>query len=270
MFTTVAAIQMNSGNDVKKNLQQAEILIKQSAQQGASLIVLPEMFAMMGANETDKVRIAESIGKGLIQDFLAAQALTHNVWLVGGTIPLLTDDPTKVAAACLIYNPQGQIAARYDKIHLFDVQVDSLHYAESTTTQPGTETIVVDTSIGKLGVCVCYDIRFPELARRLVDQGAEIIAVPTAFTQTTGAAHWDILIRALAIQTQCFVIAACAVGKHPSGRITYGHSVIIDPWGTVLTSLEDNIGSINAAIDLTQIATVRKNMPIQRHRRLSI
>lgn len=259
---------MNSGADIKENLQQAEELIVQAAKAGAKLIVLPEMFAIMSADETEKVKYAEHEGKGYIQNFLAQQASTHAAWIVGGTIPLITDQPNKVAAACLIYNPQGQIAARYDKIHLFDVSVNNHHYNESKHIMPGNQAKVLDTPFGKLGVCVCYDIRFPELAGCLVNNGAEIIVVPTAFTKATGIAHWNILIRALAIQTQCFVIAACEVGHHPNGRSTYGHSMVIDPWGNVLSLLEDGIGISKAHIDLEQVEAVRKNMPLQKHRRL--
>jgi len=259
---------MNSGSDIKENLQQAEKLIVRAAEAGAKLIVLPEMFAIMGADETEKVKCAEHEGKGYIQNFLAQQASLHGVWLVGGTIPLRTDKPNKVAAACLIYNQQGQIAARYDKIHLFDVSVDTYNYYESKYIVPGNQAKVLDTPLGKLGVCVCYDIRFPELARCLVNNGAEIIVVPTAFTKATGIAHWNILIRALAIQTQCFVIAACEVGQHPNGRSTYGHSMVIDPWGNVLALVEDGIGISKADVDLEQVKTVRKNMPLQKHRQL--
>lgn len=266
MTSVIAAIQMNSSNDVQKNLQQAKQLIEQTAAKNAKLIVLPEMFAMMGKQDVDKLKIAEQFNTGRIQNFLAQQARQHQVWIVGGTIPLVTDDKNKVIAACLVYDPQGHVVARYDKIHLFDVHVATQKYSESETTKAGNKAVVLDTPFGRLGLCVCYDIRFPELARKLVEQGAEIIAIPTAFTQTTGAAHWSTLIRALAIQTQCFVVAACEVGQHPSGRSTYGHSTIIDPWGNILALQESSIGNITATIDLKFVEEVRKKMPLQNHR----
>lgn len=268
MKNIVAALQMNSSADVNENLHQAKKLIADAVTQGAKLLVLPEMFAIIGKIDTDKINVAEQEGSGLIQDFLSQQAIQHQVWIVSGTIPLVTDDPTKVAAACLVYNAQGQVVARYDKIHMFDVNVGDQNYLESKTSKAGNKVVVADTPFGKLGVCVCYDIRFPELARALVDQGTEIIAVPTAFTQRTGVAHWDILIRALAIQTQCYVIAACETGQHPNGRSTYGHSVIVDPWGSVLAILENNAGVISATLDLKFVEAVRKNMPLKQQRRL--
>lgn len=266
MIAIVAAVQMNSTDDVQNNLQQAKQLIEQAAAQNAKLIVLPEMFALMGKREVDKIKIAEKFNSGLIQDFLARQAKQHQVWIVGGTIPLVTDDKNRVAAACLVYNPQGQVVARYDKIHLFDVNVATQKYSESQTTKAGNKVTVLDTPCGRLGLCVCYDIRFPELARKLVEQGAEIIAIPAAFTQKTGTAHWDTLVRALAIQTQCFVVAACEVGQHPNGRSTYGHSTVIDPWGNILALHENGTGNITATIDLKVVVEVRKNMPLQNHR----
>jgi nitrilase len=267
-MTKIAALQMNSSADVKQNLPTAAELIADAALAGAKLIVLPEMFAIMGEKDSDKVIVAEKAGSGVIQDFLAQQAIQHEVWIVGGTIPLMTEDPTKVAAACLVYNAQGKVVARYDKIHLFDVNVSQQKYLESDTTQAGNKVVVVETPFGKLGLCVCYDIRFPELARALVQQGAEIIAIPTAFTQKTGEAHWQILMRALAIQTQCYVIGACETGQHANGRSTYGHSMIVDPWGRELARLEKSNGVITANIDLNFVAEVRTNMPLQQQRKL--
>lgn len=268
MTILIAALQMNSNDDVQNNLQQAQQLITQAVKQNAKLIVLPEMFATMGKSDAEKLKSAEQIGAGPIQDFLAQQAKQHRVWIIGGTIPLVTNDPKTVAAACLVYNDKGELAARYDKIHMFDVNVAEHKYVESATIKAGDKVVVVDTPFGKIGLSVCYDIRFPELARKLVEQGAEIIAIPTAFTHITGAAHWDTLIHALAIQTQCYVVAACEVGQHPNGRSTYGHSIIIDPWGKTLAQLDKDVGVLTAAIDLNRVVEVRKNMPLSQHRRM--
>lgn len=263
----VAAIQMTSGDDVEKNLAQAEKLIKEAAAQQAELIVLPEMFPVMGKAENDKLKAQEKLGAGLIQNFLAKQAVDHKVCIVGGTIPIATDNPHKVSAACLVYDANGKLVARYDKIHLFDVLVGVQNYRESATIEAGKQAVVVDTPLGKLGLAVCYDIRFPELFQTLVTQGATIIAIPTAFTATTGAAHWHILIRALAIQTQCYVIASCQEGTHPNGRQTHGESMIIDPWGTVLAQLPKGVGVITAEIDQNYLQQIRAKMPLQQHRR---
>ncbi|MDH4276142.1 MAG: carbon-nitrogen hydrolase family protein, partial [Gammaproteobacteria bacterium] len=220
----VAAIQMASGPNVAANLIEAERLIMIAAKEGAKLVVLPENFAIMGMSEQDKVKIREQPGQGPIQAFLAEQAAKHKIWLVGGTIPLVATDPNKVRAACLLFNDKGKQVARYDKIHMFDVEIVDTRerYIESQTIEAGSETVVVDTPFGKLGLAVCYDLRFPELFRRLLDQGAEIIAVPSAFTAITGKAHWETIVRARAIENLCYVIAAAQGGYHVNGRETYG------------------------------------------------
>lgn len=266
MNSCVAVIQMNSTDNLAENLRQAELLIAQAAHAGAKLIVLPEMFVLIGKNETDKLKLVEAAGQGIIQTFLANQALTHKVWLVGGTVPIAAHDPYKVRAACFLYDAMGKPVARYDKIHMFDVLVGDHVYQESKTIEAGDRIIVVETSFGKLGLAVCYDIRFPEFAQHMVELGAEIIAVPTAFTRTTGQAHWEILIRSLAIQTQCYVLAACQTGQHANGRETFGNSMIIDPWGSVLACLPKGIGTLTAEIDLAYLKQIRDNMPLQQQR----
>lgn len=266
MKNYVAAIQMTSGDKVAKNLQQAEELIAKAVSAKAKLLVLPEMFPIIGKTEFEKMQVSEAEGVGPIQNFLSNQAAKNKVWIVGGTIPLLTKDPTKVRSACLVYNDEGKQVARYDKIHMFDVFVGEDAYKESNTIEPGDKAIVVDTPFGKLGLAICYDIRFPELAQSLVAKGAMLIAVPTAFTAITGAAHWNILLRALAIQSQCYVIAGCQAGLHPNGRQTHGDSMIIDPWGTVMEHLTAGLGVVTAEIDLTKLQQIRDKMPLQQQR----
>lgn len=266
----VAAIQMASGPNVAANLIEAERLIMIAAKEGAKLVVLPENFAIMGMSEQDKVKIREQPGQGPIQAFLAEQAAKHKIWLVGGTIPLVATDPNKVRAACLLFNDKGKQVARYDKIHMFDVEIVDTRerYIESQTIEAGSETVVVDTPFGKLGLAVCYDLRFPELFRRLLDQGAEIIAVPSAFTAITGKAHWETIVRARAIENLCYVIAAAQGGYHVNGRETYGDTMIVDPWGTVLDRLTHGSGMAKAAIDRKFLTSVRRHFPSISHRKL--
>ncbi len=268
-MTVVAALQLVSGPEVAANLRDAASLIRQAAERGAQLVVLPENFALMGLRETDKLAAREPEGEGPIQTFLATQAARHRLWLVGGTIPLLAGTDDKVRAACLVFDPQGRLAARYDKIHLFDVQVaeSGESYRESATIEPGAEPVVVETPFGRLGLAVCYDLRFPELFRALLDRGMEILALPAAFTATTGRAHWEILLRARAIENLCYVIAAAQGGKHANGRETYGDSLIIDPWGTVLGRLPTGPGIVLAELDRERLHTLRRQFPAIQHRR---
>lgn len=270
MVSKVAAIQMASGPNVKANLAEAEKLINIAVQQEAELVVLPENFAIMGMAETDKVKIAEEYGSGLLQDFLKEQAIKHNIWLVGGTIPLRSDEPGKVFAACLLLNSQGETVARYDKIHLFDVTIEANNesYTESETITPGNNIVVVDTPFGRLGLAVCYDLRFPELFRAMVEQNMEICALPSAFTSLTGRVHWESLLRARAIENLSFMIAADQGGYHVGGRETHGDSMIIDPWGLVLNRLPHGTGVVVANIDLTKLAHTRKMFPALGHKRL--
>ncbi len=267
----VAAIQMTSGHNVSSNLIAAKTLIAQAADSGAKLIVLPEMFAVMGLDQMDKVNAREKWGDGPIQEFLHHEAIQHNVWIVGGTIPIaVEEDAHQVHAACLVVNHQGEVVARYDKMHLFDVRLDATQevYSESRTTTSGSQIIVIPTPFGKLGLAVCYDIRFPEMFRNMHELGVEVLALPAAFTFITGSVHWDILVRARAIENQIFVIAAAQTGVHPSGRRTYGYSMVVDPWGGVKASLPYEQGVVLADIDLDYLVKIRKEFPVLSHRKL--
>ena len=266
-MSTVAAIQMASAPQVDANLMETGRLISIAKEQGAGLIVLPENFPIMGYEENDKVKIREKYNDGPIQNFISDQAKKHKVWIVGGTIPLECDDPNKIIAACILYNADGEVVARYDKIHLFDVDLDNDEsYKESETIASGTQPQVVDTPFGKLGLTVCYDLRFPELFRIMVDQGAEIIALPSAFTATTGKAHWECLVRARAIENLSYVIAANQGGYHLSGRSTFGDSMIVDPWGNVLNRLSRGAGVVVANIDIDFLNHTRRTFPCLEHR----
>ncbi len=268
-MSKVAAIQMASAPQRDANLMEAGRLIQLAKEQGAELIVLPENFPIMGVEESDKVDIREAYKDGPIQNFLSDQAKKHGVWIIGGTVPLQYDDPNKILAACIVYNSEGEVVARYDKIHLFDVELDGEEsYKESETIANGTELVVVDSPFGKLGLAVCYDLRFPELFRQLVDMGAEIIAIPSAFTATTGKAHWEVLVRARAIENLCYVIAADQGGYHLSGRNTYGDSMVVDPWGNVLNRLSQGAGVVIADIDIQRMKNTRRTFPCLEHRTL--
>lgn len=266
----VAAAQMNSGADVGANLRGAQAALEQARAQGAVLAVLPENFAFMGAHERDKLEVAEAEGVGPIQECLAQTARRLQLWVVAGTVPLKSADPARVAAACLVFNAGGERVARYDKIHLFDVEVAAgEQYRESASIAPGALTAtVIDTPAGRLGLSVCYDLRFPELFRALVAQGAEVLAVPSAFTEPTGAAHWEPLLRARAIENQCYVVAPGQHGAHPNGRRTWGHSLIVDPWGRVLAQREQGDGVIVAALPREPLLQLRRSFPVLNHRRL--
>lgn len=265
-----AVIQMNSGADVGANLEQARTLLEQAAAAGAALTALPENCAFMGAKERDKLAHAEADGAGPIQQFFAEIAMRLGLWVLAGTLPIRADADHVYAASCL-YNPQGERAARYDKIHLFDVDVGSgERYRESNSIAPGAlGTTVADTAIGRLGMSVCYDLRFPELYRSLVSQGVTVINVPAAFTAKTGVAHWHTLLKARAVENQCFVLAAGQCGTHPGGRGTYGHSLILDPWGETLAEVrEDAPGFAVAELDAARLQSIRESFPALTHRRL--
>ncbi len=231
----LAAVQMASGPRVHANLLAAGRLIAEAARGGARLVVLPENFAHMGREEHDKLALAEQPGDGPIQDFLAREAARLGIWIVGGTLPLAGRDAGRVRASCLVYDERGRQVARYDKMHLFDVEVvgSEERYMESDTVEPGDELAVVDTPVGRLGLAVCYDLRFPELFRCLQARGAEIIVLPSAFTAVTGQAHWEPLLRARAIENLCYIVAAAQGGSHASGRQTHGDSMIVDRWGLI-------------------------------------
>jgi deaminated glutathione amidase len=264
-----AAIQMASSPNVSANLLEAEKLIAEAVKAGAKLVALPENFALMGDSETDKLKAKESDGSGPIQDFLAATAKKYAVWVVGGTIPLAAKNPNKVRASCLVYNDRGERVARYDKVHLFDVNVPDTHevYRESDTIEAGDNDLVIDTPFGRLGIAVCYDLRFPEIFRRLAHGGMDVLIIPSAFTAQTGAAHWELLIRARAVENLCYVIAPNQGGFHLNGRKTFGHSMIVDPWGTVLDCYKTGGGFVIADIDLERLEKVRAAFPALSHRR---
>ncbi len=270
-MSRIAVVQMASGPNINANLLEAEKLIARGAAEGAELLVLPENFALMGMTEYDKVNAREPDGKGPIQDFLAEQAARRGLWLVGGTIPLAAHGPDKIRAACLLFDSSGRRVARYDKVHLFDVRIEESgeNYIESETIEPGDEVVVVDTPFGRLGLAICYDLRFPELFRGMVNRGVEIITLPSAFTAITGKAHWEVLIRARAIENLCYVAASAQGGYHVNGRETHGHSMIVDPWGVVLDRLPRGSGVVTAEIDLTRLASIRRNFPALQHRRLA-
>ena len=267
----VAAIQMASGPKVPVNLEEAERLIGQAVQGGAELVVLPENFALMGMTEQDKVEQAEEDGSGPIQDFLARMAASHGIWLVGGTVPIRSPEPDKVYAACLLYDDRGERVARYDKIHLFDVHLEDSgeSYNESETILPGDRIVVAETPFGQLGLAVCYDLRFPELFRGMLEQGVELVALPSAFTALTGKAHWECLIRARAIENLIYVIAPGQGGYHVNGRETHGHSMVVDPWGNILNQLKSGSGVVPAEVDLERLRRIRSNFPALEHRRLN-
>jgi predicted amidohydrolase len=269
-MSVVAVIQMTSGPEINGNLLEAERLIAQAASAGARLVVLPENFALMGYRESDKIAVREIEGEGPLQQFLSDQAARHKLWLVGGTIPLVAHDEHKVRASCLLFDDRGQRVIRYDKIHLFDVQMieSSESYCESDTIEPGDRLALADTPFGRLGLAVCYDLRFPELFRSLSDQGMEILALPSAFTAPTGKAHWEPLLRARAIENLCYILASAQGGRHANRRETYGDSLIVDPWGVILNRLPQDPGVVLATLDRNRLETVRRRFPVLQHRRL--
>jgi predicted amidohydrolase len=264
----VAAIQMTSTHEIEANLEAAERHLAEAARLGAVLAALPENFAFMGRESAEKRVVAEPDGAGRIQSFLADTARRLNLWIVGGTVPLRQEGDGRVAAACLVYKSDGQRVARYDKIHLFDVDVPGSveSHRESAHTAPGKEPRLVETPVGRLGLAVCYDMRFPELFRMLSRQGAEAFVVPSAFTVPTGRAHWESLLRARAIENQCGLIAPAQWGVHPGGRETFGDSMIIDHWGKVLARLPSGTGCVVADFDPAARVDVRARFPALDHR----
>jgi nitrilase len=264
----IAAIQMASGPSVAANLSEAERLIEVAANQGAKLVVLPEYFAIMGMKETDKVAVRELEGKGPIQDFLSKIARDHGIWLIGGSVPMVSNFPNKVRNSCLVYDDKGKQVARYDKIHLFGLDLGNEHYHEDNTIESGNEIQVVDTPFGKIGLSICYDLRFPELYRAMGE--VNIIVIPAAFTETTGKAHWETLVRARAIENLSYVIAAAQGGYHLSGRETHGNSMIIDPWGVILDRLPRGSGVVIATMNPQYQASLRKSLPALKHRTIKV
>ena len=279
-MTKIAAIQMASGTNVSANLNEVARQISNAVEAGAELVVLPEAFAIMGMQDEDQLSISEDEGTGPIQKFLSEQANKYNIWLVAGTIPLKLDNDhqhyqNKIYTACLVFNTLGEQVSRYDKIHLFDVHIEatgetnSETYNESETMEAGDKAVVIETPFGKIGLAICYDLRFPELFRQLVLQGAEIIVLPSAFTAITGKAHWEVLLRARAIENLCYVVASAQGGYHVNGRETYGDSMIVDPWGTVLDRLPQGSGYVIADIDIENVTNIRKNFPVLQNRKIS-
>jgi len=264
----VAALQMTSAADVTLNLEVAARLLAEAGAAGARVAVLPENFSFMGVHDADKRAIAEADGDGPVQRFLSQQARALRMWIVGGTTPLAIEAGARVAAACLVYDDDGRRAARYDKMHLFDVDIpgNAESYRESRNTAPGARPVLVPTPAGLLGLSVCYDMRFPELYRQLSAAGAQWFTMPAAFTVPTGRAHWETLLRARAIENLGYVVAPAQWGRHASGRETYGDSLIVDYWGTVLARLGSGVGVITAELNLAAQAEARRNFPALTHR----
>ncbi|MDI9244921.1 carbon-nitrogen hydrolase family protein [Marinobacter sp. CHS3-4] len=271
----VAAIQMVSGHDIAKNLDDAERLLAEAAKQGAKVAVLPENFAVLSTRQMLEHGQHENAPDAPIQTFLKEQAKKLGLWIVGGSLPIASrPDGTRISdrvrASCVVYDDQGQQVARYDKIHLFDAMVEDAHgqYRESDTFEPGEELVVIDTPAGRLGLAICYDLRFPEIFRALRERGAEWITLPSAFTWNTGDAHWHALIRARAIENQLWMVAPGQGGQNSERRRTFGHSLICDPWGKIVSELEEGMGVVSAELDLDQVKTIRTQMPVWEHRRL--
>ena len=262
--TKVAGIQMASSPHVSSNLIEAERLIALAVEQGAKIVVLPEYFCIMGTKDIDKVAVREKAGDGLIQRFLSKMAREYEIWLIGGTVPLACNYPNKVRNSCLVYNDKGEQVARYDKIHLFGLDLGTEHYYEEKTIEPGDTVVVVDTPYGKIGLSICYDLRFPELYRAMGE--VDMIVIPSAFTETTGKAHWEPLVRARAIENLCYVIAPAQGGYHLSGRETHGNSMIVDPWGVILDRLPRGSGVVIANINREYQAGLRNSLPALKHK----
>jgi|SRR5882724_272666 len=262
----VAAIQMASGPNVTGNLGEVHRLIAKAVAQRARLVVLPEFFAIMGMSDQDKVRGREQPGQGQIQTFLSETARQFGIWLVGGSIPLAANVPDKVLNSCLVFDDKGKQVARYDKIHLFNLELGNENYHEARTIVPGNQVVVVNSPFGRIGLAICYDLRFPELFRAM--KNIDIIALPSAFTETTGKMHWEVLVRARAVENLAYVIAAAQGGYHVNGRETHGNSMIVDPWGRVMDRLARGSGVVMADINPTYHASLRASLPALSHRTL--
>jgi predicted amidohydrolase len=271
-MSTVAAIQMTSGHSVEDNLEAAARLLREAKEAGAELACLPENFSFIGLKDADKLAVAEADGSGPVQQFLSETARALGLWVLGGTTVIKGDSARRVSNTSLLLDAQGRRVARYDKIHLFDVAIPGRNeqYLESTHVTPGRKVVVADTPVGRLGMSVCYDMRFPELYRELVAQGAQWLAMPAAFTVPTGRAHWETLLRARAIENLCYVVAPAQWGTHSSGRETYGDTLIVDYWGQVLSRLPSGVGVITAQFDLARQAETRTRFPALENRRLGV
>jgi nitrilase len=260
----VAALQMVSAPDRDRNIAEAGRLIAEAARDGAQLVLLPEYFCFMGFKDTDKLAIRETPGHGLIQQFLSDAAREHRVWIIGGTLPLESPEASRVLNTTLVFDPTGKQVARYDKIHLFNFEKGTESFDEARTICPGSEVRTFEAPFGRVGLSVCYDLRFPELYRKMGD--CALMVVPSAFTYTTGEAHWETLLKARAVENQCYVLAAAQGGKHENGRRTWGHSMLIDPWGEIVAVVEEGPGVAAGNIDKARIASVRQSLPAFRHR----
>jgi nitrilase len=260
----VAGVQMVSATDPAANRAAAAGLIARAAEGGARVVVLPEYFCLLGRRDTDKVELREAAGAGPLQDFLAEQAARHGIWLIGGTVPIATTRPTRVRNTCLVHGPDGRQVARYDKIHLFGFQRGAERFDESATIEAGRTPVVIDIEGWRVGLSVCYDLRFPELYRVLAP--CDLIVVPSAFTHTTGQAHWEVLLRARAIENQCYVLAPAQGGLHENGRRTWGHSLLADPWGDLLQVLPEGEGLVAGVLQRQRILDVRQSLPALAHR----
>ena len=265
-MTTVAAVQMISTPDVAENIARARVLVGQAAARGALLVTLPEYWPIMGMSDADKVAHAEQPGSGPIQDFMAETARRHKIWLIGGTLPLASPAAGKVMNTTMVYGPDGEPVVRYDKIHLFGFTRGAESYDEARTIVPGEAVAMFEAPFGRVGLAVCYDLRFPELFRAMGD--CTLMVVTAAFTHTTGMAHWEVLLRARAIENQCYVLASAQGGVHANGRRTFGHSMLIDPWGEVKAVLAEGEGVVSGAIDPLFLAGVRESLPALLHRRM--
>jgi nitrilase len=264
----IAALQTVSGPDIAANLAAAGELIAEAAAEGARLVALPEFFGLMSDDGNAKLHAREQDGSGPMQDFLSAAAARNSVWIVGGTLPLVADAPDKVRNVTLVYDERGKRVARYDKIHLFGFTRGDEHYAEANTIEAGERVVCFDSPVGRVGLSVCYDLRFPELFRAMGE--VDLIVLPAAFTYSTGQAHWEILLRARAIENQCYLMAAAQGGRHSRGRRTWGHSMIVDPWGEILACRAEGSGVVMAALDPARIAEIRQSLPALRHRCLGL
>ena len=259
----IAAVQMRVGTRVAVNLKEAARLIDIAVMKGAKLVVLPEYFCFMGMKDTDKIVLREEEGSGPIQDFLSKTARSYGIWLVGGSVPLVSSQPDKVRNSCLVYDDSGKQVARYDKIHLFNLRSGKEHYVEEETIESGTEVVTLESPFGRIGLSICYDLRFPELYRSM--EKVDIILAPSAFTSFTGKAHWEILIRARAIENMAYMIAPAQVGRHINGHETYGDSMIVDPWGVILDHLSKGPGIVLANINQSYQENLRNSLPALKH-----
>lgn len=260
----IAAIQMASGSNVSANLLEVKRLIKEAAKKGAQMILLPEYFAIMGMKDEDKLDLAEEIGQGEIQEFLSQCARKHDIWLIAGSVPIRIQGDRRIKNTCLVYNNQGEQVCWYDKIHLFGLASDVENYSESKTVSPGSEVKVFESPWGRIGLSICYDLRFPELYRAM--QPVDLILVAAAFTENTGRAHWEVLLRARAIENLTYVVAAAQGGFHVNGRETHGHSMIVNPWGEIMDRLPRGSGFVMTKIDFVYQQKMRQMLPALQHK----